>query len=240
MTQTRPPLAAQLTALFGWILVVPDTLVCQITQAAGDMRARPSGAALAAAAQVARPIVAGIGWDWTTVRGGLDMARLVLVSNIAGAILGGAAGGVGLAPLKDYLGKNLAVGVGFPFGSAKLTSVLQFGLGELNVTDSVKAWFTVTFEQLDRADRRVSPALRQDTVPSWTSLSLTVGVLAHKIWKRAPVAMVFLGVGAPHFYPGSPVPAVGALFSENHRKYRREGPWRFMVGIQMLVAEASP
>lgn len=215
--------------------VAPTAGAGQIVQAAAHTRA----AVDRDAKDTVPKVVGGLGWDLSLASRGRGVSRFVLLSNIAGAAAGGAANGLGIDWLRDYFIDNTALGVGFPSGGHKLTGVLQIGLGEVTILKNAPLWPVLSLEQLDSADARVPAELRGESAASWTYPSVAVGFPIKMRAPKTPPAIGTISLGLPYFFPGSPFPAVGALFSEDHKKYRRAGRIRVALGVQILFRKAS-
>ena len=160
-----------------------------------------------------------------------------------GVPLVGAAAGVvfdalGEERLATYFKQNLSVSTGFPtHRGGKLVTNAAIGLGAVDLGGAMLL-ATLGMSQVDTSDRRIPNGLLVQAAEqeSWAFPTLSVALLSRR-WLpcfadgKCYPPVVVVGATAPQFYPGSPLAAIGALFTENRKAYRREGSWGINVGV---------
>lgn len=177
-----------------------------------------------------------LGYNFSSASAG-DVHSLELGTNLVGAAAGTIFDALGEDSLAKFLRENMGVSTGFPtHRGGKLTTSAGIALGEFEV-GAVILYPTLSMTQVDTTDRRIPGEVRADSSQeSWSIPALTVGVLTadnllcFKAERCYPPVFV-LGVTMPQYYPGNSFAAIGALFTDNRSKFRREGSWRFNAGV---------
>jgi len=168
-----------------------------------------------------------------------------IATNLLGAAAGSAFDAIGAEGLKTYLTQNIAAGTAIPAGKRNsLTAFVGLGLGQYSI-GSVTLWPVINIEQTDTADTRTPTALRGSKADqkTWSAPTIGVGIVLPEGWyKRVALGKAGLiptiGIRIPHYYPGDPFAALGALFSTKRADYVRAGSAVYDIGFALPLTKA--
>jgi hypothetical protein len=180
-----------------------------------------------------------------TTDGRTTTSSFSIATNLLGAAAGSAFDAIGAEGMKTYLTQNIAAGTAIPAGRRNsLTAFVGLGLGQYSV-GSITLWPVINIEQTDTADTRTPTALRTSKADQQTWSAPTIGlaiVLPEGWYKKASLGKAGLiptiGIRIPHYYPGDPFGALGALFSTKRADYVRAGSAVYTVGVALPLTKA--
>jgi hypothetical protein len=158
------------------------------------------------------------------------MHALGIETNVAGAGLGALFQGLGAEPLKKYLETNATVAAYLPSGRSDLPETrVALGLGALPIKGKVTLVPTLSFEEADSSDSRITRRVvrGEDNHRSWASPVLAMSFVLPNL----PGVALSIGANFPVYYPGSALEALGKLFSFQGNGFRRAGRGALSVQV---------
>jgi hypothetical protein len=163
-----------------------------------------------------------------------------------GTNLGGAAAGAVIGELSSGLQKYFtdftSTDVHLPIGGDnRISSNVGIGLGEFTF-GKFYVWPVLTMDQFSAEDERMPGdiAASDPDASEWSSPTLAFGVALKRPTTSNGADWIFTAsLGFPHYFAGSGLSALAALFSDKRNDFEKSGKVRVAVGLATSIPRLS-
>jgi len=185
--------------------------------------------------------VFALGTSFSSV--GLKGQTYEVSTNLIGTAVAAVSGSLGAGDdLKNFVAKNLAVGIAFPSKSAgSVQTSFSLGLGSAELGGAT-LWPVLAMQQLDSTSTQIPAEIRASdtTQTTWSAPYIGIGftmlsreTTTERLKAGKLVPIFSLGVQLPYYFAGSSAAAFGGVFSTGEKKFVGAGKARIVASFSI-------